>query len=285
MIINSADEKINEAQNEKHTIPERSRNMTVYIDIFFAVNFIIDYIILTLSCRKCRSFTANRLIASLFGAAYACMGLWDVPGFFFSFGAKITVLFMMCALSLFPCSIKIIAKACVKCFALSLLFSGSALTLMTAAGISYCSPLPDFLLAAAIAAGGTCFKYLEKNFMRKSDGFCLSIFYNGKKITLGGKCDTGNSLKSFGGLPVVVADFSSIKRLFPKITSPTQLFEFVEPADFRVIPYSTISDSGILYGFIPNRLTDEKNNKLNAVIAIAPIKLEAPLLYSPELLS
>lgn len=259
--------------------------MTVYIDIFFIINFITDYIILVLSCGKCRAYTANRLFASLFGSAYACLSLSDIPRVFFSFPARLAVLFIMCVLSLFPGTIKSIFYTFVKAFGLSMLFSGSVLTVMMMFGKPFTAPLPDLLLAAAVFTACLCFKLARSSLMRNTNNSFLSISYGNKQITLCGRCDTGNLLKSFGGLPVIVADFGTVKKLFPKISSPAQLSEFVNPKDFRVIPYKTISDDGILYGFVPDKLTDEKKRSLKAVIAVAPAKLEAPLLYSPELMN
>ena len=258
--------------------------MTVYADIFFIINFIIDYIILTLSCGKCRSFTLNRAAAAALGGLYACLSLYDLPKLTFIPLSRGFVLFLMCGISMFPVTPGNVLSAFVKAFCLSMLLSGTILSVMSLLSISYGSPLPDILLAGAVFAAYICYKSLEKSLTHTTKSSHMTIVYNGKTVTLDGKCDTGNFLKSSDGLPVIVADLDSIKCLFPKITSPQQLSEFAAPCDFRIIPYKTIADNGILYGFVPDSLIDAGNKKLNAVIAIAPIKLEAPLLFSPELL-
>jgi stage II sporulation protein GA (sporulation sigma-E factor processing peptidase) len=77
----------------------------------------------------------------------------------------------------------------------------------------------------------------------------LSITYLGKSVTIKGLADTGNSLTdSFSGKPVVVCSKDSLRG----IIDPDELASL---KGFRLIPFSTIGEGGLVVSFIPDSVT------------------------------
>ena len=97
-----------------------------------------------------------------------------------------------------------------------------------------------------------------------TDCYKISVRYGGKTVVLRGIADTGNSLTDFfSGSPVIVCDKSrfSIDRQKP-------------PSGFRLLPYSTISDGGLIPVFRPdevvitNSISGERK-RVDALIGLA----------------
>ena len=262
--------------------------MTVYIDLFFMVNFITDMIIVTLMCGRKRTNIIRRIVSAVTGSLYACLYFTELSRYFFALPAKLAVLAAMCAICLVPCRIKEVIEKFFRALFISVLLSGAVFTAGIAVGNTAGEQISELLLAAGIWVGYLLLKLtsaaIKKH--RPENEYKITIYHNNKKITLTGICDSGNSLRdSISGLPVIIVDFSAIKKLFPGIRSPRELCEFAEPKDFKVISYKTIDSSGIAYGFVPQRLMNGSGVEIKAIIAAAPIKIETDMLYNPMLLN
>ena len=110
----------------------------------------------------------------------------------------------------------------------------------------------------------------------------ITVFYMDKKIKMNGIVDTCNSLcDPISKKPVIVTDIEVLKKLFNESLFENNLCEFVKPEDFCIIPYKTISDNGILYGFKPEKVTIQNNAVNDVIIAVAPKKLENDALINP----
>ena len=97
--------------------------------------------------------------------------------------------------------------------------------------------------------------------------------------------DTGNALKDpISDMPALVIDEKVLKALFSPSVTRNNLCEFVEPEDFRIIPYKTISNSGITYGFIPHKLLIEDKVIKDTIIAVSPAPINTDALINPQLI-
>ena len=97
--------------------------------------------------------------------------------------------------------------------------------------------------------------------------------------------DTGNALKDpVSDMPVLVIDEKVLKSLFSPSVTRNNLCEFVQPEDFRIIPYKTISNSGITYGFIPHGLLIEDKIIKDTIIAVSPSPINTDALINPQLI-
>ena len=262
-------------------------NMTIYIDLFFMINFITDLIIVTLMCGARKTNIFRKILSAFFGSLYACLYFTTLPEYFFSLAAKSAVLAGMCAICFVPCRIKELIRYYVKALFISVFFSGAVLSVKAAISDTTSKEISDLVLAAGFCMGYLMLKYTVKTIKkhRPENEYRITVYHNNKKIILTGICDSGNSLcDPLSGLPVIIVDFNAIKKLFSGISSPQELCEFSDPKDFKAIPYKTIGSTGIVYGFIPNKILNGYGDEIKAIIAAAPIRLSTDMLYNPMLL-
>lgn len=264
--------------------------MSIYLDVYFFINFLTDYIILTIAFGGNFLKIFRKLAASLLGAIYSCLFVLDTPDILFCFPLKLCVLGIMCATVCLPCSIKKFFNAFFAVFFTSLFVCGSVYGLqclfsggnMPVVGIG----VNDVVLSLGIFLGYVlsklCFSYFKKQSMQNSRK--IKIYYREKSVSAYAIIDTGNSLKEpISGCPVIIADEKILKKLLGEAVCAANLCEFVNPEDFRVIPYKTISGSGIIQGFIPEKIELANRDIENAVVAAAPIHIEADILLNPLL--
>ncbi len=254
--------------------------MEIYIDVFFIINFIADFFLLVLCDFSIKKILKKCLAATL-GSLYACLFVFDIPKIFFSPTAKIIVLGIMCYIAFCPCTIKNFFEKCVFFLVTSMLFCG----------IFYASPLllnitdiPWILLifASFFVTISAYTKIKNKLYSTKCK---IKIYYNKKTVTIYAMIDTGNALKDpVSDMPVLVIDEKILKALFSESATRNNLCEFVEPEDFRIIPYKTISNSGITYGFIPHRLLIEDKVIKDTIIAVSPAPINTDALINPQLI-
>ncbi len=263
--------------------------MIVYIDIYFIINFIADYIIITLSFFDNKPNISRRIFSSLTGSLYACLYFFNVNDLFFSWYAKLFVLFLMAFIVCYPCRIKKLFESTFLLLITSAFISGIIFAISITNGSYFNEPyrISDLILIFGISAGYLIITLSKKMFKRKSvtNEYFIKIFYNKNNVTLWGVVDTGNALKDpLSGKPVIIADNSVLKNLISPHITEANLCEFVRPEDFRVIPYKTISQSGVIYGFTPDKVEIKNQTVKDVIIAQAPIHLEADALLNPLLI-
>lgn len=261
--------------------------MIIYIDLFFLINLGVDFLILTLSCGTEKVAFTKRFFGAFLGAIYACLICFRVPDFLFSFTVKLCVLFLMCAICFFPCKLKRYFIKTLTAFSISAFFSGLIYTLESFFQKKSIMPKQELLIALGISAAYAlvkCFFSSTKKDAAKRRTTVL-ISYNGHSVSLSGIYDSANMLKEpVSGYPVIVADFSILEKLFPGIKSVNELCELVNVQDFKAIPYKTVSEHGIMYGFVPERLVINNRKISKAIIAAAPQKLEESVLLNSILI-
>ena len=262
--------------------------MDIYIDIFFGINFVMDYIVLTISDLKKITKRKRILMAAFISAFISCVMIIYPYPFFFSPVFKIILLFLMTAFATFPQTLKnyLSYSICVFISSLFLLTGVFAIEIMSESfiNLSFLYTPTEILLIFGITIGYLLFKFIKYSFNANKDKafYNMQISYNGKSVKINAIKDTGNLLKSpVSSTPVIVCDRVVFEKLFAKNIEPENLREFVETKDFKIIPYKTISETGIIYGFRPHLLKIDEKTTDNIIIGFAPIKLESEALINP----
>lgn len=261
--------------------------MTIYIDLLFLINFAADFIILSAACISCKVHILRRISAALLGSVYACLFVTDIPEVIFSFPAKILIFMLMCVICFAPCRIKHLVSKSFTALSVSVFFCGIIFTIQNLLNIPQKKNISDYLLAVGLCTGYFTLRIiislLTKHTAAKEH--YITVTYNKRQTTMHGIYDSGNSLcEPITKMPVIIADIKALSPLFPGIKQPRDLCELAEPKDFKTIPYKTISDSGIVFGFIPEKILLNGKKPIKAIIAAAPNKLESDMLLNPVLI-
>ena len=266
--------------------------MDIYIDIFFGINFIMDYMVLTISDLKKITKRKKRLISAFLSALFSCIMIIYPHHFLFSPLVKIIFLFLMTAIAALPQRFKnyLSYSVCVFISSLFLLTGVFAIEIITDnfINLSLLYTPTDVVLISGITTGYLLFKFIKNSFSINKDKtfYNMQISYNDKSVRIRAIKDTGNLLKSpLSSTPVIVCDYVVFEKLFAKNIEPESLKEFVETKDFKIIPYKTISQTGIIYGFRPQLLKIDDKIIEDVIIGFAPTKLESEALINPMVLN
>lgn len=126
----------------------------------------------------------------------------------------------------------------------------------------------------------------------------VTVELDGKTATLRGLVDSGNLLRDpMGGRVVICAEEKVMRKLLsPSLAavmsgaSPHEVrLSSADARRVRVIPAGTAAGEGLLYGFIPDRITltaegDNQGREIDAAVAVTPIPTEGvEALIPPEL--
>lgn len=249
---------------------------TIYLDILFCVNFIIDYMILVtvkkflyLSCRL------RRLIlgAAVGGLSSFVILLPPMPSGFsmiISFASACFVIGSAFA----PLTKKVFLKAagvfflisfgyCGIMIAIWLLFTPDILVIRNSSVYIAISPL------VLVVTSLFCYVIMQVILRITGKGkpehmICtVKMLYNGREITFKGYTDTGNILKEpFSGIPVIVAKKSLFRGEFCG-----DKFDM----GMRLIPFSSVGGDGLLQAFKAENIsiiTQGMKRKVIAYIAL-----------------
>ena len=276
---------------------------TIYVDVLISVNLFINYFLL-LSVAKILNLkpVRKRLILGAFiGALYSLIILLPPINGIFSVFLKLIMSASIVLLAFKWVSNRLFLKIIMVFYGVNFLFGGIIFCLWYFAmpniifmnnNMIYLNLSPLFLVTATFLA------YLAIRLMNKITGRqnilnldCeILIKFNEKSVTLKAKIDTGNTLREpFSGLPVVVVQYKFIEQIVPepikeyfcvfndvhtsakKISYDVQKFK-----DFRLVPYKTISETGLLPAFKPTYikiLSKNQDIKKDAYIAVCSEKI------------
>ena len=252
---------------------------TIYIDILFCVNFIIDYIIL-LTVRRFMNISVRRL-RLLLGAAAG-----GLSSFVILLPALPSGLSLILSLA-FACTIVGIAFAplpralyirtaaafflisfgyCGAMMALLVLFAPSSLIVRNSSVYINISPL--VLIVATVICYVVLHVIIRITGRGESSGTkCkIEISVNGRKLSCTALIDSGSTLcEPFSGDPVIVL-------------SPGLLCEEDFSHGTRLVPYSGVGSSGLLKAVRPDTIsviTEEGERKIDGFVANGIQKLAA----------
>ena len=272
--------------------------MTIYIDVVFIENLIINYIILfaTSIIIKIKVKHIRLILASTLGAIYSIIAYMSILEMYSSVILKIILSVIIVYIAYNPQNVKNMWKYLVIFYMTSFVFGGAAFALI------YIVKPQDILMKNGLFLGTytlktiilgtivafvvivTSFK-LVKSKISKKDMFCtIKININKVEIETKAMIDTGNLLKEpISNTPVIVVEHTLLYDCMPK--EILNNLENILGGDFeniseevknkyisklKVIPFSSLGkQNGMLIGIKPEELTvinDENENKINNVI-------------------
>lgn len=272
--------------------------MTIYIDVVFIENLIINYIILfaTSIIIKIKVKHIRLILASTLGAIYSIIAYMSILEMYSSVILKIILSVIIVYIAYNPQNVKNMWKYLVIFYMTSFVFGGAAFALIYIVkpqdilmknGLFLGTyPLKTIILGTIVAfvVIVTSFK-LVKSKISKKDMFCtIKININKVEIETKAMIDTGNLLKEpISNTPVIVVEHTLLYDCMPK--EILNNLENILGGDFeniseevknkyisklKVIPFSSLGkQNGMLIGIKPEELTvinDENENKINNVI-------------------
>lgn len=255
---------------------------TVYADVLFLVNFVINYLLLYMTAMLCKTYAKHiRMgLSAAIGAVYAVV-------MFVPFASFATTLISKIALSLVMVYVAFGTKKYIKhmCFfyAVSLVCAGVVTAFVYSGspyvysngGVVYINTNTITIVIAAIVsyciiriAFGAYKKYSLRDYLH------IVVCKDGKAANLTVLVDTGNLLRDpIEGSPVIVAEQCALRGIIGK----GDVFENIDKMDgVRLIPFATIdSDNGLLVGFKPDKICCKTPLKDDVIIAVTPKKFNA----------
>ncbi len=262
----------------------------VYADVTFAINLVMDFIILWATARLAgiRVIYFRLLTAALLGAIYSVLYLYLAMTFYYSMPAKILFSCLLLIVGLAPHTWNDFKKALVYFYGISFAVAGASIAasyLMVAPGqgfkFSYLWLLAGAIFALLIGIYGE--KYLLRRIVPNLLRFGVELRFGPQKCNGQGFLDTGNGLKDpLTKRPVVVAEYDFLKQCLPEDFQ--QAFDYTGDEDdildrlsesswanrLRVIPFSSIGKkNGILVGIRADTIlvnTGRKNVSHNNVV-------------------
>lgn len=275
----------------------------IYIDVLIIVNLFVNYfILLTTSKFLNLKLKLSRLIlGEILGAIYSLYIFIPEPNIFISILIKLFMSIIMVAVSFEFRKIKQFLKIIVCFYAVNFAFSGIMFTLLCVfkpSGMIMNNDIVYFNISPLTLIISTVVSYIiieiinrviEKKQL-KSSKYEIGIKFKDKYIVLNAKIDTGNLLKEpFSNLPVIVVKKSEINLLIPEFN----IFESIENQNeikklkIRMIPFKTVSGTGILPAFKPEYVVLKGNLKKQAYIAVCSDEYfleDISCLANPEIL-
>lgn len=271
---------------------------TVYIDVLFFINLLINLILLYVSAKllSLKLKPLRFLIASVLGALYSVLIFFPDFNVFYSGSAKFLSSFAIVAIAFNIKGWRLYFKTLGVFYLVTLLFGGCVFALFYLSGIGsrvgavikngvIYFDLPWQFLFFSIGISYIIISGIWKSILSRSKGnsfIILNIEYSGSNAIIRALLDTGNSLfEPISHSPVIVTEFSEIKKILPagirKAVESGDL-NFEESVKIRVIPFSSVGkENGLLLGFQPDRVTATVNEQQyeieNVIIGISPTSL------------
>lgn len=288
----------------------------IYVDVLVSVNLFINYFLL-LSVTKILNLKPVRkklILGAFVGALYSLVILAPPMNGFFSLLIKLIMSASIIFLAFKWVSAKLFLKIIMTFYGINFLFGGIVFFLwyfVSPTGIFINNNMIYLNLSPVFLVSATFVSYLAIRLMNKiasrqnnlTLNYDIQINTEGKSVILNAKLDTGNALREpFSGLPVVVVQHKSVEKIIPESikiyfyafnacgSSATSAYDNQKFKDFRLIPYKTISGTGLLPAFKPEYikiLSVDQNIPKEAYIAVCTEKIfndKFQALICPELI-
>lgn len=265
---------------------------TIYADVLFLINFIINYLILFTVGRigAARLWRLRLFAGAALGALYGVLVFFPATSFFSSFPVKIAVSFLMvfCAFGKHA-----ILKMTLLFLAVSIAFGGVVFLASflglgdfceVRGGIYYIHiSLPALLVSALLAYFLLSAVFLRCGKTRERKFGNITVYANGAEISFLALHDTGNSLcDPLTNAPVVISDYPTLRDILPADardvldSSSPQSFPLALPelealSGFQLIPYKTLStDFSLMLAYRPEKVMLDGEVIRGALVAISP---------------
>lgn len=268
--------------------------MTVYVDVIFLENIIINYIILYVTgiISKAKIKQLKILLGSIIGATYAIIYYILNLKIYSSFIIKIILSIIIIYVSFNPKNLKTLFKQVILFYLISFVFAGATI------GIIYMVNFQNITIQNGVLVGnytirtiliGIIIAYflvmigqkIIKTKFSKKDMICdIEVDFEDKKIKTKALIDTGNMLKEpITNTSVIVLEHTLFNDIIPK-----QILDNLEnilggdlskiPKDmqteyiskFRVIPFSSLGkQNGMLIGVKGKNLIVNINEEIKKI--------------------
>lgn len=251
--------------------------MTIYIDTLFIINFIINFMLLKITCSFLKLYTTNiRLtLASFLGGIYAAICfVFDIPHFL-NFILFILIPFFMVIISTFQKPFVTYVKAYITFFIISFLFNGIIYSLSIATNLGkyvfledniFYIHIPFYLLILC------CFTFLFISFLSnsiirkksKSKIIKLEIQINHKTTIINTFFDSGNNLYDpLSKKPVILIEYMKLRHILPEYINEDLLNHAtlenllpitLENKNLHIIKASTVNNISCFLGIRPDHV-------------------------------
>ena len=297
--------------------------MTLYADMLFLINFIMNCFVLWVVSKATRSTRKKRWIpagAGVMSLLYTLLIAVEALRFVNVIVSSVVILTVGVLLAFRPTGIRAFIKLMLVSYCISFAVGGLGMSLFFLTGIPYAvyflasegglaGAISWQLVLAGMAASYVLIKLglklLERHNLKRQMLCNVRIYMGEAAATFEALVDTGHSLKEpLSQSPVIIAEFEYVKDFLPdglkvlfyeKRENAAFVTEAAEENTFykriRMIPFTSLGRSnGMLIGFRPDRVTVEgAKESANAVIGIYNDKLchdgRYQGLLSPELVS
>lgn len=255
--------------------------MTVYLDVLFCVNLIVDYMLL-LSVRKLMALSARRrrlLAGASVGAVGSFVLLLPPMGFILSLSVSVAEALLMTAAAFCPLSRGRYVRASLLLFAVSFLYSGfmaalrslwhpQSLTVRNNAVYIGISPLLLVSLTLIFYLMLQLFFSLTAKETNEKTQCLVRLRWQGHVIEVRGLIDTGNTLhEPFSGESVIIVKCT----FFPELSMLSER-SAAKVKGLRMIPYTSVGGGGVLPAFRPEELTlmvGRHSSRVQAYVALS----------------
>lgn len=295
--------------------------MTVYIDEVFAVNLIMDGLVLWAAGTLAQTGRFGRRLgfAATVGALYAVLIFLPDCGWLATLPMKVGCSLLMVRIAFGFHDWQNYLKCVVYLYLVSFVLGGAAIAVMYLFGQQFVQTWNGIALVQmdfhlfwlAVAAGfvltGVFFlrRYLQRDLSAVAPILTAQIILGARQVTLRLLVDTGNTLTDpLSARPVIVAEQASVLPLLPE--SLRQLLQAAYSADavllaaqetelaerLRLIPYRAVGQQGMLLGVRSDCIIlqngAQQKQHTNLVVALSDQKFSAYGTYQglvqPELL-
>ena len=237
--------------------------MTIYLDIVFLENALMNYIILYatgfVQKRKMKNF--KLIISSVLGALYAIISYLKIIPIYSTLFMKILLSVIMIYVAFNNENAKQLLKNLLLFYLASFVIGGCALAMLymiSPKRVSFQNgvlvgtyPMKITLIAGLVGFFIIQYSFsLNKRQMKIKDLLCeLEIVVNNKKVKMKGYIDSGNTLKDpISKKPVIIVE----KEVMQEIVDVNKLIGGDENLKIRLIPFKSIGkQNGMLIGIRP----------------------------------
>ena len=262
--------------------------VTVYADVLFAVNFVINMLLISVTAMITKSrvsFLRNALSAST-GAIYALFMFMPHFTLIHSIAGKLILLSVMTCLAFgygnirryirHLCTFCTVTLMCGGCTLAYIYFSHSSTVSVNNGIVYFDTNLGTVTLSALVA--GVAIKLISSIYRHHlmRDYHNLVVYKDGKSAILRVMIDTGNMLTDpLSGNPVIIVDRDALSEIVPK-DADTGNIEALSSiiGGIRLIPFRSLGcESGILAGFRPDKVYSDRRVNEKITLAISENKL------------
>lgn len=267
-------------------------SQTVYVDLFFMINFSMDFLCFFLTCQllSIRLGLGRVVCASALGGIYACAALFIQVGSVGALLIDILACVLMCAVAFAGVAPLFSASAVYVAVSMTLGgFMTAIFSLLNKADLPLGEVEGDGISAwvlAVIALISAFIAYLGGKFFKKRVSrryATVNIRMGEKQVSLKAFCDSGNLLRDpITARPCIIADIDALSEVVPpliaEVARGASVAQFASlSADtarrMRLIPSKTATGEGMMVAMRADGIfiEDEKGVKeLDALLALCP---------------